>query len=490
MSKVAIYARLSREDEDKIDGNKESRSIENQINVLTEYAIKNDYEIHDIYYDDGYSGANINRPELTRLINDAKKKKFNILLVKDISRLGRTLHHVGDLIENVFPSLNIRVIAINDNYDSSTYIDEESIVLRTFLNAYYLKDFKRKINQSLVHRAKTKILKTHPKYGYEFDENKNIIIDEYAANIVRRIFNEYVSGKQPKLIAEDLNKDNIPTKSTYLNSLTDKKYYSAKDNKWKIYMITTTVSDIEYIGTLVNLSTSKKHDIVMMEGKIPRIIDKEIFTKAQEIKATRKYEKDKEPNLCKLLYDGDSNTHPKISRTKVKKIRYYNFSKQHIDLNKTIIDKLIFDDVIHLIKDVLKNEDKQYKYYKESLLSKNTSNKEELTKQLNKYNQEYSLLLEQMFEEKISDFVFKRKSETLQKKINDIEQQLKEHQSFVAKIKMFDKKFKQFLDDIKRYKVDYDLINLIISKIHVYKVGGHSHNWQIKIKITYNFEEI
>ena len=138
-NKVAIYARLSREDEDKIDGNKESRSIENQIKVLSDYATQNEFEIYEVYYDDGISGATQERPAFQKMLEDAKKKKFNILLVKDISRLGRTMHHVGKLIDETFPSLNIRVISINDKYDSSTYKDDESIVIRNFLNAYYLK---------------------------------------------------------------------------------------------------------------------------------------------------------------------------------------------------------------------------------------------------------------------------------------------------------------------------------------------------------------
>ena len=145
-NKVAIYARLSREDEDKIDGNKESRSIENQIKVLSDYATQNEFEIYEVYYDDGISGATQERPAFQKMLEDARKIKFNILLVKDISRLGRTMHHVGKLIDETFPSLKLRVISLNDKYDSATYKDDESIVIRNFLNAYYLKDFKKKIH--------------------------------------------------------------------------------------------------------------------------------------------------------------------------------------------------------------------------------------------------------------------------------------------------------------------------------------------------------
>lgn len=131
MKKIAaIYARLSREDEDKIDG-KESKSIESQIKTLSDYANEHDIEIYKIYYDDGYSGSTQNRPDFKRLLQDCYAHKFNILLIKDISRLGRVLHQVGQLIEHTFPENNIRVISLNDGYDSQTYIGE-SIVLKIF----------------------------------------------------------------------------------------------------------------------------------------------------------------------------------------------------------------------------------------------------------------------------------------------------------------------------------------------------------------------
>ena len=107
---VAIYARLSREDEDKIDGSKDSRSIENQISILSEYALKNDMEIYKVYYDDGISGSTINRPGFNNLLKDMELKRFNTILVKDLSRLGRNLHQVGSLIDDLFPKKQVRCI--------------------------------------------------------------------------------------------------------------------------------------------------------------------------------------------------------------------------------------------------------------------------------------------------------------------------------------------------------------------------------------------
>ncbi len=488
MNKVAIYARLSREDENKIDGNNDSRSIDNQIKFLTEYAIENNFEIQDVYIDDGYTGANLNRPEFQRLINDAKRKRFNILLVKDLSRLGRVMHQVGDLIENVFPSLNIRVIAKSDNYDSLTYNDDESIVLRTFLNAYYLKDFKKKINNSYLYRANNTILKTYPKYGYKFDENKNIIIDEYAANIVKRIFKEYSSNKSPGLIASDLNKDKILTKAEYIHKLTNVKKYYRVANTWTGRMINETIKDIEYLGTLKNFKCSKKHEAIIFENKIPQIIDMQTFLKTQDILSSRRKEKDSEPNLCRILLDGDSNNHPEIVRSKDKSIKYYHFAKQHIDVKKQTIDKLVFDDVIAITKECIHDESKYYNFYKDKLFSNDYNNKEELSKQLNKYNKEYSLLLESMFENKVPEKIFNQKSEILQNKIKQIENQIEELKKLKAKMVLFDKRFKEFLENIKNNEIDYDLIKLIVAKINFYKVSGHKKRWQISIKITYNFE--
>ena len=145
MNKAVVYARLSREDEDKIDGNKkESRSIENQIKFLTSHAEKNGLVVTKIYYDDGVSGGTFDRPAFNEMIKDMKRKRFNIILIKDFSRLGRAMHKVGDFVENIFPAYNIRLISVSDNYDSFTSVDDESVVLRYFVNEFYLKDFKKK----------------------------------------------------------------------------------------------------------------------------------------------------------------------------------------------------------------------------------------------------------------------------------------------------------------------------------------------------------
>ena len=173
MNKAVIYVRLSREDEDKIDGNKkESRSIENQIEFLSNYAKKNGHTVIKIYCDDGVSGGTFDRPAFNEMLKDMKRKRFNIILIKDFSRLGRVMHKVGDYVENIFPSYNIRLISVSDNYDSLTSSEDDSVVLRYFINEFYLKDFKKKCRNARRHYAMTKHLNYYPKYGYNYDEDK------------------------------------------------------------------------------------------------------------------------------------------------------------------------------------------------------------------------------------------------------------------------------------------------------------------------------
>ena len=163
-----VYARLSREDEDKLDGKIESRSIENQIKLLTKYANEHGFKIVKVLYDDGYSGGTMDRPAFNELLKEVRNGSFKVLLVKDFSRLGRVMYAVGDFVENVLPSHNIRLISVDDKYDSNdTQNDNDlSAVIKYFMNEYNLKDFKRKCRDARIHYANTKHLNYYPKFGF------------------------------------------------------------------------------------------------------------------------------------------------------------------------------------------------------------------------------------------------------------------------------------------------------------------------------------
>ena len=144
--KVAIYARLSQQDK----FTKESESIKNQIELAKIYCIKNNLTIKEIYIDDGYTGSNFERPNFKRMIEDIKQGKINTVITKDLSRLGRNLLGSGYYLEDFFPQHQVRYISINDNYDSYLNTNDDMIVLKNCINDLYVKECKKKSQQSMI----------------------------------------------------------------------------------------------------------------------------------------------------------------------------------------------------------------------------------------------------------------------------------------------------------------------------------------------------
>lgn len=209
---AVIYARFSADDNEDNTG---YRSIENQIEILSMYAEKNNISIVKVYSDYGKTGTNMNRPGLQEMFTDMKKGLFNTIIVKDLSRFSRNYIEAGTYIESIFPAYNIRFIAVSDNYDSSVNKEDESIVLKNFLNTMYSKDVKKKIHKSLKRRVKNDDLTSVVKYGFRKDNEGKLIIDDYAANIVRRIFQEAIEGKKPIEIARTLEQEQVYNPSAY-----------------------------------------------------------------------------------------------------------------------------------------------------------------------------------------------------------------------------------------------------------------------------------
>ncbi|MBE5752971.1 MAG: hypothetical protein E7343_02760 [Clostridiales bacterium] len=265
--KVAIYVRLSREDENKTCVQDTSKSIENQIFTLKMFAQEQRFQIYEIYIDDGYSGASFERPALKKMLTDMERKKFNIVLLKDLSRLGRSLRKVGEYLECVFPAHGIRVISLNDKYDSQSYKEDTSILFRGFLDEYYRKEFLKKCKQARIHYAQTKHLNYYPKYGYRYDENGTEIIDNYSASIVRRIY-DYVAneGLSCGKIADKLNADGVLTRSAYATTVLGlKPLHKTSAKKWNAEKVWSIATDYEYCGHSINWSRLKENERIMLK---------------------------------------------------------------------------------------------------------------------------------------------------------------------------------------------------------------------------------
>ena len=248
---VGLYIRLSREDDDK---NYESESITNQKSLLLQYAKENNLRVYDIYIDDGFSGTNFDRPGFIRLIKDIENKKINMVITKDMSRLGRDYIGTGELVEKFFPEHNVRYIAVTDNID--TYLNSTNNDIAPFkaiMNDFYAKDISKKIKSSLKAKMKDgKYVGGRAPFGYTKDkDNKNqLIVDSEQAIVVKRIFDMALNGLSYYKIADILTSEGIKTPASYYNFEWFGNY-NPTFNKWNAKTIYDILNNRIYTGDLV-----------------------------------------------------------------------------------------------------------------------------------------------------------------------------------------------------------------------------------------------
>jgi site-specific DNA recombinase len=295
---TALYPRLSHEDE--LQG--ESNSISNQKRILETYAKQNGFSNLRWYTDDGYSGANFQRPGFQAMLADIEAGKVGTVIVKDMSRLGRNYLQVGMYTEMIFPQKGVRFIAINDGVDSAQG-DNDFAPLRNIFNEWLVRDTSKKIKA--VKRSKGmsgKPITSKPVYGYLMDENENFIIDEEAAPVVKQIYNLCLAGNGPTKIARMLTEQQIPTPGTleYRRTGSTRRYHPGYECKWATNTVVHLLENREYTGCLVNFKTEKpsyklKHSIenppekqAVFENHHEPIIDRETWERVQELRKQRK----------------------------------------------------------------------------------------------------------------------------------------------------------------------------------------------------------
>ena len=312
--KIAFYLRLSIADGDLGKNEKdESNSIENQRLLLQSYLTMMEMPEDNIveYVDDGYSGLNFNRPSFQRMIEDAKQGKIDTILVKDLSRLGRDYIGVGDYLEQIFPVLGVRFIAVNSNYDSNKYIGKTmglEMSIGNLINTLYCKDLSKKLKSALHTKWKQGVSTAgRVPFGYVKDkeDGHKWLIDPEAASCVRLIFDLALKGYTTKMIAEYLNEHDIPTPGQYRQQKTGHGAWNrvVSDEEWiwdtcKVWRIIKTYS---YTGAIVHGQTSgvrvggkerrnvPERDQFIVDGVHEPIVSVEEFETAQA--AVRKINK-------------------------------------------------------------------------------------------------------------------------------------------------------------------------------------------------------
>ena len=253
---TTLYLRLSREDGDK----EESNSISGQRDLIRDYMRKHpELKEYAVRVDDGFSGSSFDRPAFKEMMDDIKSGKTNCVIVKDLSRFGRNYLDAGEYIEKIFPFLGVRFIAINDHFDSArerSSSDNLMIPFKNLINEAYCRDISVKIRSQLeIKRKRGEFLGSFAAYGYmKSPENKNqLIIDEYAADVVRDIFRWKLEGVSPAAIADRLNQAGILSPMEYKKSLGMKYATSFKENAqalWSAASIIRLLKNPLYIGVL------------------------------------------------------------------------------------------------------------------------------------------------------------------------------------------------------------------------------------------------
>lgn len=292
---VALYIRLSREDEE----NMESESIKNQRSILHMFLEQSeeDFIFVDEYVDDGFTGSNFDRPAWQKLLTDIDNGKINTIITKDLSRLGRNHVSTGEYIETIFPERGIRYIAVNDDIDTLYETPGlEFLQFKLMFNDYYLKDTSKKIRRTVrAKKEKGQFLGWKAVYGYKKDPNDKhkLIVDENVRHIVERMFNLVIEGKSPRQIADIFSDEKIPTPSVYANLNRGMK--STAYELWCPRTIEEMLKNPTYIGNLTQGRRKKisykskkevrtpKEEWIITENTHEAIIDKKAFDTVQEL---------------------------------------------------------------------------------------------------------------------------------------------------------------------------------------------------------------
>lgn len=306
--RAMAYYRLSKDDKNE-DRSRDSKgeisdSILNQRKLVHAYLQNHPgITLVDEAYDDGYSGTNYDRPGFRSVLEKVQSGSVNCVIVKDLSRLGREYIETGKYLEMIFPSFGVRFIAINDDVDSehSTAGDDIIIPIKNIMNESYCRELSKKLrNQFRIQRGNGEFLGAFASYGYckSPDDKHKLVVDEYAAEVVRGIFSMKIKGYSQNMIADFLNQEKVLPPAEYKKSLGMKYktgFQASMQAKWSVVTINRILNNPIYIGTLIQgkrgtpnykikkMRVRNEDDWVVVENNHPAVIDPLMFSIVQKM---------------------------------------------------------------------------------------------------------------------------------------------------------------------------------------------------------------
>ena len=517
---TALYARLSQED--ALDG--ESNSIANQKKILLKYATDNHFSNPTFFIDDGVSGVTFDRPGWNEMIRLAEAGKVQTVIVKDMSRMGRDYLKVGYYTESFFAERDIRYIAINDGVDSDKG-DNDFTPFRNLFNDFYARDTSKKIRT--VMRAKGNAgehLCTNPPYGYMKDpaDKKKWIVDEEAAEIVKRIFDLCIAGKGPMQIAKLLTAEHI---------LTVKAHYAQRAGKplpekpyhWDPKSVAGILERPEYTGCTVNFKTySKSHKLKKRLYNVPEnqrifpntqpaIIDEQVFVRVQELRENKRRpakQAERQGLFSGLLYCADcgSKLHFATGKNMTPQQDCYRCSRyksntgdctMHFIREETLklfVLQRIFDVTALFFDDAMAFEEAAKKQHFQEAEKEAQKRKREIA-QAEKRIAELDRIFKRIYEDDISGTIsherFLKLSTDYEAEQRELTEQVKTWREVVEIFEQDRSDFDSFAAIVRKYvgirELTPTIVNEFVKKIIVHAPDKSSGHRRQKIELVWNF---
>lgn len=518
---TALYCRLSRDDEQL----GESNSIKNQKSILSKYAKDNHFINTKFFVDDGYSGTSFTRPAFMEMMELAESGKVGTIIVKDHSRLGRNRLIIGQLLEEDFVRLNIRYIAIMDNIDTDKGLND-FLPIQDWFNEMHAKNTSQKVRTVFKNKGNSGIpLTANVPYGYKKDplDKDKWIIDEPAAEIVRRIYNLCIQGYGTHQICNILKQEKVPTPKEYkaIHGLCN---YHISEVKccWQDRSIYDILFRQEYIGDTVNFKGTTKSFKDKSKIYFPKeqwkifknthepIIDEETWNTVQRIRENRQ----RPTKIGKInvfsghlfCKDCGSKLYYCTSRSYTENRHFYRCSKYKNTSSKSctshtikehILKELVLENIKQVLSYIRSYEDLFIKQKLETSIEeqkKIDSINKKLLSQYEKRIKEIDNLIQHIYEDNISGKITDERFTTLslnyEKEQKELKNKVKELANKLDTTKQQELDLTSFISKVKQYteisELTPEIINELIDKIYVYqseKVNGKPTQ---QIDIYYN----
>ena len=517
-----LYERLSRDD--NMDG--ESYSIGNQKKLLTKVAKEKGYTNLVHFFDDGISGVTMDRPGFADMIQQLEQGKAAAVFVKDLSRLGRNYIEVGRLTEEFFPNHDIRLVAVSDNIDTDEG-ENELAPIRNLFNEWYARDIskKRRISNKIKGNAGEPM--GQPPYGYIKDpENpKRWIVDEEAAQVVRRIYCMTLEGVGTEQIAAKLEEDGVLTPRAYWHSKGINRPGKVKDlppTHWNSSSVIKMLSVQEYCGDILNFKTYSKsyknkkrlendrENWAIFKDVHEPIIERAVFEQVQQKrgKMRKRQAKDGERSMFSGLLvcaDCGSNLHFHFNQGNPE-IKYFNCSNYKGNrgtcgsthyVRVDFLEQVVLGEIRRLTKYAALYEDdflKEVVGHSRQAEETERRLKEKELKSLLARDDELDGLFERIYEDnvsgKLSDDRFAKMSRRYEEEQKELSEKIKKLRSEIEKQSSRATSTDMFVSIVRKYtrarKLTPRMLNELVEKIEVYNAEKIDGEWVQRLRIHYN----